>query len=317
MAGLARARCRAVHSTVQRMEKFQLTTVLRSARIPFLILTPVSVFLGLCTSVASAAQISMFDLFLVLLGAVSAHVSVNTFNEYFDYRSGLDATTLKTPFSGGSGALVDYPETLPGVLGLAITSLVTTLVVGIYLVFTTGLLILPLGIAGVLIILTYTQWLNRHPFLCLVSPGLGFGPLMVVGTHVVLTGEYSIQALLVSLVPFFLANNLLLLNQYPDIAPDKRVGRRHFPIAFGVTKSTLLYGVFVVAACATIVTGVMTGLLPKASYIALVPMTLAFVVFFGALRHATSVNQLTPYLGMNVLVTVLTPIALGISMILG
>jgi hypothetical protein len=65
------------------------------------------------------------------------------------------------------------------------------------------------------------------------------------------------------------------------------------------------------------VTGVSTHLLPKASYVALVPMGLALVVFFGAMNYATSVSKLMPYLGINVLVTVLTPIALGMSMILG
>ena len=59
-------------------------TVLRSMRIPFLILAPVSVFLGLAASVAVSEQISYFDFFLVLSGALFAHISVNTFNEYHD-----------------------------------------------------------------------------------------------------------------------------------------------------------------------------------------------------------------------------------------
>ncbi len=41
---------------------------------------------------------------LALLGAFLAHISVNTLNEYFDFKSGLDLETIKTPFSGGSGA---------------------------------------------------------------------------------------------------------------------------------------------------------------------------------------------------------------------
>jgi len=42
---------------------------------------------------------------LALLGAFLAHVSVNTLNEYYDFKSGLDLETIRTPFSGGSGAL--------------------------------------------------------------------------------------------------------------------------------------------------------------------------------------------------------------------
>ena len=125
------------------------------------------------------------------------------------------------------------------------------------------------------------------------------------------------EAFWISLVPFFLASNLLLLNQYPDIAADKSVGRRHFPIVYGVEKSTLLYGVFALAACAIIVTGIYTELLPKPSLIALIPMGLCVVVFFGAINHATSVQKLMPYLGMNVVATVLTPALLGLSIIRG
>ncbi len=42
---------------------------------------------------------------LALLGLLLAHVSVNVLNDYFDYRSGVDLKTQRTPFSGGSGIL--------------------------------------------------------------------------------------------------------------------------------------------------------------------------------------------------------------------
>lgn len=219
-------------------------TVLRSMRIPFLILAPVSVFLGLAASVAVSEQISYFDFFLVLSGALFAHISVNTFNEYHDFCSGLDAKTTKTPFSGGSGALIENPKAAEAVLYVAMISLVLTIMIGLYFTFRLGILIFPLGVVGVLIIITYTKWLNRYPFLCLVAPGIGFGPLMAIGTHVILAGGYSMQVIWISLVPFFLTSNLLLLNQYPDIVADKSIGRRHFPIVYGVNKSTLLYGFF-------------------------------------------------------------------------
>ena len=162
-----------------------------------------------------------------------SHISVNTFNEYFDFQSGLDLKTEKTPFSGGSGALPDNPEMANVVLTVSLVSLLLTIFIGIYLIMQRGTLILPIGFVGVVLIMTYTQWLNRFPFLCLIAPGLGFGVLMVVGTHVILTGEHSPLSWLVSLIPFFLINNLLLLNQYPDIKADASVGRNTFPIEIG------------------------------------------------------------------------------------
>ena len=283
---------------------------------PFLVLTPVSIFLGYAASAATSGGIDFTEAMLVFLGAVAAHISVNTFNEYFDFRSGLDATTSKTPFSGGSGALLDAPEAAGIVFRLAMATLLATILIGLYFVFERGLLLLPIGIVGVLIVATYTQWLNRHPILCLVAPGIGFGPLMVTGTQLALTGEYTTTALLVSLVPFFLTSNLLLLNQYPDIAADRSVGRRHVPIAYGVRNSSILYGAFAASACIVILGGVWAGALPGASCLALVPMGLTVIVFHGAIHHAGSTGKLAPYLGLNVVVAIATPLVLATSILI-
>jgi len=292
-----------------------MNTLLKSMRIPFLALTLASIFLGFSTSVSEQAQISILDFSLVFAGALLAHISVNTFNEYYDFRSGLDAKTKKTPFSGGSGALIENPEAVDAVFYVAIISLSLTIAIGIYFTFSFGVLIFPLGLIGIFIIITYTTWLNRSPFLCLVAPGIGFGPLMVIGTHVVLTGDYSMQAFWVSLVLFFLASNLLLINQFPDIAADKSIGRRHFPIVYGVARSTFLYGAFTLAACGVIAIGVYTEILPKLCIFGLMPMGITIAVIIGAMKHATSLEKLLPYMGMNVVVTVLTPILLGLSIL--
>ncbi len=292
-------------------------TPLRSTRPPFLLLALACVFLGVATSLASSAQIDLVNLLLVFIGALAAHASINLFNEYFDFRSGLDTRTKKTPFSGGSGALIDAPASAGGVLTLAIITLLITVFIGLYFIADVGMLILPIGLLGIVIILSYTPWLNRRPLLCLIAPGLGFGPLMVGGTHVVLSGGYSWVAFYVSLVPFFLANNLLLLNQFPDVEADKSAGRKHVPIVYGLQKSTAVYGMFVAAACIVIIAGSMIGILPGTTYYSLVPMGAAVAAYFGARRHADSLQDLLPSMGLNVIATVVTPVVLGVVIIFG
>ncbi len=294
-----------------------LHTIARSMRVPFLVLSPVSVFLGFATASQIALSIDPMSLFLVLLGALFAHISVNLFNEYQDFQSGLDTRTTRTPFSGGSGALVQNPDAAVFVFYSAVTSLLLSALIGVYFMSSLGMSILPLGVIGFIIIITYTRWLNQHPVLCLMAPGIGFGPLIVLGTHVVLTGEYSLQAGIASLVPFFLANNLLLLNQYPDIKADKSVGRRHFPIVYGERKGILLYGNTVMATCGVIVIGISTGIFPELSVVCLFPMVGAVMIFFGIARHGTALSRLLPYLGMNVGVTILTTVFLGLSILYG
>jgi 1,4-dihydroxy-2-naphthoate octaprenyltransferase len=291
--------------------------LLRTTRPSFLVLTPVCVFLGLSTSLAAQASINYFMAALVLMGALAAHVSVNTLNEYHDFKSGLDLKTERTPFSGGSGALPENPEMAGLVLTIGLLSLLVTVTIGLYRVVQRGMQILPIGLAGVLLVITYTQWLNRSPLLCLIAPGLGFGVLMVVGTHVVLTGEYSGLAWLVALVPFFLINNLLLLNQYPDIQADASVGRNTLPVVFGAGMSNFVYAVFVVASCATILLLLVTGYLPSLGIIALLPLGFSLFAFAGVMKHAANVGRYPRYLGANVAAAILTPLLLGVSLVSG
>lgn len=286
-------------------------------RLPFLLLTPVCVFLGFATAVHSGAEIDTTIFLLVFTGAVCAHISVNTFNEYLDFRSGLDLVTKKTPFSGGSGALPDNPQAANTVLIVAITTLLITILIGLYFIYLRGPAILPLGLLGVTIILFYTGWINRHPFLCLLAPGLGFGPLMVTGTHFVLTGHYSWQALIVSLVPLFLVSNLLLLNQYPDIEADKSAGRKHFPITFGTGISNWIYAGFISLSYLTILVAVATSLLPKLSLISLLTIMATVPTLIGVFKYANNVPKLVPYLGLNVVATLLTPTLLWVSLLVG
>ena len=290
-------------------------------RPPFLVLTPVSVLLGVAAAGPGRAGTGtdagfILTALIVLLGALSAHISVNTFNEYFDFRSGLDERTKRTPFSGGSGSLVAAPGAAGSVLLVALVSLLITMAIGIYFVMQKGAALLPLGLAGIIIIVSYTQWLNRSALLCLIAPGLGFGPLMVVGTAFVLTGEYSHTAVLVSLVPFFLANNLLLLNQYPDIEADASVGRRHLPISFGTRVSTVVHGVFATMASMVIIYGVVQHVLPHAALFALVPVLASMIAFSGAWRYDTDIEKLMPFLGLNVIAAVVTPLVLALAILL-
>ena len=295
----------------------QLTTIIRSARPPFLLLTPVCVFLGASTVVASGHSIEPRLLLLALAGALLAHISVNTLNEYYDYRSGLDLNTRRTPFSGGSGALPAHPRLLNAVFATGLISLMASMLIGVYFAWLLGLAIVPLGLLGAVLIVTYTEWLNRSPLLCLIAPGLGFGLLMVAGTQFVLTGHYELRAWIAGLVPFFLVNNLLLLNQYPDTEADRQAGRHHFPITYGIRGSNAAYALFLLGAAATIVTGIALGYLPVLSLIALLPLLPALHALRGAVRYGKDIGAYPHYLGANVVTTLLAPLILGITIIYG
>ncbi|MFC1488800.1 prenyltransferase [Thermodesulfobacteriota bacterium] len=286
-------------------------------RLPFLVLTPACVLLGTATAVWAGSEINLFYLILAFVGAVSAHVSVNALNEYDDFKSGLDFHTERTPFSGGSGTLPKYPDQahiarVTGFFALAVTTLI-----GIYFLCVRGLWLLPLGLLGLVTIVAYTQYLTRSPFLCLIAPGLGFGPLMVMGTDFVLTGSYSWTSFVASLVPFFLVSNLLLLNQFPDVEADEGIGRRHLPITKGRTTCVGIYGLFLAGAYVSIIMGYLFGFFPSQGLLALVSIIVAVPTVKGVARYADDIPKLIPYMGKNVVINILTPVMLAAGLFMG
>ncbi len=291
-------------------------TLLGPMRLPFLVLPPACVLLGIGTALWREGEISVLHAIVAFVGAVAAHISVNALNEYYDFKSGLDARTLPTPFSGGSGTLQARPEAARSALVTGLATLVLVALIGIYFLFVWGLALLPLGLLGLVLVYTYTNWLTRSPLLCLIAPGLGFGTLMVMGTDYVLSGSYTWTAFVASLVPFFLVSNLLLLNQFPDVEADESVGRRHYPIVIGRRASSLIFGAFLLGTYLAIVVGWALDLLPAAALLGLLTLIIAVPVGIGAYRYADDVEKLMPSMGLNVLLTVLTPILVAVGLLI-
>ncbi len=286
-------------------------------RVPFLILTPSCVAVGVGTAFWQTGRVDWLQVLLVLIGALSAHISVNAFNEYFDFKSGLDSKTQRTPFSGGSGTLPTQPQAARQTLILSWLTFGITGAVGVFFTWLRGWALLPLGLLGLILLVTYTIWWVYQPLLCLIAPGVGFGLLMVMGTHFALTGSYSWTAFIASLVPTFLVSDLLLLNQFPDTEADRSIGRRHYPITLGRRASSLIYGVFLLGAYLSIVIGVILHLLPGFSLLALMTGVLAIRAYRGAHRNADNIPALVPSMGMNVILNLVTPALLAIGLFIG
>ena len=281
----------------------------------FLTLPPVCVLLGLGTAIWEKGSVNPLYVVLALVGALAAHISVNALNEYSDFKTGLDFKTQRTPFSGGSGTLPADPSLAGWALGVGVVALIITALIGVYFLFVWGWALLPLGLAGLVVIAAYTPWATRIPIFCLVAPGLGFGSFMVIGTHVALTGSYAWSAVIASFVPFFLVSDLLLLNQFPDVEADRGIGRRHLPIVIGRRKSSLVYGAFLLGAFIAIVVGVVTGQFPALSLIGLAALALAVPVFLKVWRNADDIPALVPAMGQNVLLTLVTPVLVAVGLL--
>ncbi|MEO0951519.1 MAG: prenyltransferase, partial [Pseudomonadota bacterium] len=290
--------------------------MLRSLRPTFLLLTLACVALAAGIAHHDGATITLTPLLTVLAGSLAAHASVNAFNEYHDFRSGLDSRTDRTPFSGGSGALIDEPDAEGAVFAIAAVMLTIAIGFGVYFAGTYGLALLPIAVAGLVLMLTYTQWLTGRPLVGLFAPGLGFGVLMVLSACYVFSGRFSLTAFVAVLIPFLLVSNLQLMNQLPDYDADRSVGRETFVIAYGAGASTITYGVLLTLAITTLIFAVIVSVLPVLALVALVPMTAGIVAWRGLVRHGDDIGSLLPYMVANVIAAIGTPLVLGIELIL-
>lgn len=286
------------------------------ARADFLWMDFSYVLLGVGAAMTTAGRaIHLGYVLVALVGALAAHVAVNALNEYFDFRSGLDLASERTPFSGGSGALRDHPEAARGALVLGLTALAVAAILGLVLVWSVGWGLLPLGILGLVTIVLYTPWITHHPIPCLVACGLGFG-LMVAGVSYVATGHYTLAASLCALAMFFQGNALLLLNQYPDVEADRKAGRRHLPIVWGRRRSSVVYGFLLMGVYASVLLGVVLRILPWPALLLFVTFPLAVVTVAGVRRSADDLSKLVRYLGYNAILNLANPALTGLGLVL-
>jgi len=290
--------------------------VIGTMRPNFLMLAVACVFVAMAAAIWTHGGVNAWHAVLVFIGGLAAHACVNAINEYQDVKSGLDFRTNRTPFSGGSGTLIQDPGKTPIVMGTVIATALIATIIGVYFGFVVGWPILAIGAAGLVVIFTYTPLINKQPLLCLIAPGFGFGTLMVLGAYYVLTASITWTAVLVSFVPFFLVSNLLLLNQFPDAEADRTVARKHYPIMIGKKASAVIYVSFLVVTYVTILLGVVLNLTPAWTLLSLLTLISAIPTARAVLKNAEDIPALIPSLIQNVLLNLVTPVLMGIGFLI-
>lgn len=269
---------------------------------------------GVALAAGSTQAIPPFRFGLVVAAALAAHILVNVLNELADFRSGLDLYTERTPFSGGSGTLPSLPESITTARVLAVVCLAVLLVSGLWLVWLSGPVLLGFGVLGLATVLAYSGWLSRHPWFCLLAPGVGFGPCMVVASEYALSGNLSSAAWGLSAITALMVSALLLMNQLPDRAVDARFGRRHLAIVYGSGVAVRVYLFMVISAALLLSAMVLANLIPSEALLALLPFSLLPLIARRLRQHHQGGPGLIPVLGLNVLLVngVLALITLGL-----
>jgi len=283
------------------------------ARAKFLLLPVTLVAVG----TAAAAYDGTFDFIntlLALVGLTAMHVSVNSLNEYSDFRRGIDLATERTPFSGGSGTLPSGALPASAALYLGLGAALLGLGIGIYFFFEFGWKLLPIFVLGAVSVLGYSELLARA-YVGEIFAGLGLGTLPVLGTAMVQGGELGAAAVAASIPPFFMTFNLLLLNEFPDEKADQEGGRRNLVRLLGRTGAARAYVVIGWLVPASLVAAVAYGALPAISLLACLPSLALITPTRWALGSPQETVPL-PALGANVIWNLATNTVLALCLVI-
>lgn len=258
-------------------------------RAPFLTAMIVPILIG--AALASQAGAFTWLLFgLSMAAGIALHVAANTFNDFFDWQSGTDQANNDyfLPFSGGSRSLELGLISLKGLLILAITSLVTSAMLGGMIFAVRGPGVILFGLIGAFSAYFYTApplRLAARGGLGELLVGMNFGPLAVAGTYFVFTGEFSGMAAMAGVPVGLLTAAILWINEYPDAESDALTGKNHLVVVLGKETARWGYIALMVGAFGVTLYGALTGLFPVGTLVTLIALPMAIYAIRILMAH--------------------------------
>ena len=289
---------------------------LRLIRANFLLLTPAVFSSGLSASIYDGHPLRIFDLILALIAALFTHISVNVLNNYFDYVSGIDAKTTKTPFSGGVEVLLRGEVRPQRALcaGLAFWGGAGMIAIRFLRLFPRALL--PIVLFASISILVYTKYLSRISGLSEPIAGVNFG-LMSLWAYATQAGSLGLTSLIVFVPVSVLVGILLFLNEFPDVEPDTSAGRRHWVILLGRRRASRIYALLLALTYLYLVASVLLRFMPITSLLALATCPLAIKAARIVLTGYNELKSLIRAMALNVFVVLGTIALLAAGLVIG
>lgn len=210
-----------------------------------------------------------------LLAALLLQIGANLANDVYDYHRGADNQDRLGPLRVTAAGLLQPRQVLSGMwltFGLAA-------ILGLYLYWVAGWVVLLIGAAAILAAVAYTG----GPF-PLGYMGLGdaavfvfFGLAAVTGTYYVQAGVVSLAALWMALPLGLLTVAILVVNNLRDIESDRAAGKQTLAVRLGARGARVEYVLCLAIAYLSLLVGWGLGWLPAWSM-------LAWITLFPAAR---------------------------------
>jgi 1,4-dihydroxy-2-naphthoate octaprenyltransferase len=214
------------------------------------------------------------DAFLVcLLVALLLQTGSNLANDVFDFERGADTAERMGPTRVTQAGLLTPSQVKTGmavVFGLAA-------LLGLYLAWIGGWVIIAIGIAAILSAIAYTG----GPF-PLGYYGLGdifvflfFGIAAVAGTYYIHAGSVSAAAWWMTIPPGLIVTAILVVNNLRDLENDRKAGKHTLAVRLGEWGTKIQYILCIVIAYLVLIPTMWLGIVPWTSFLAWLSLPLA------------------------------------------
>lgn len=293
---------------------------LTEVRAPFFTATVVPILLGAVIGWARTGTFHWGYFLLTMLAGLLLHTGTNVANDYFDHKSGTDDVNVEfvRPFTGGSRMIQEGLLTPREVISGALAAYVLAAIIGLYLAYVRGPMIIVLGLVGLLSGFFYTA-----PPINLVSRGIGeffiglnFGVLMTLGAFYVQTGYLDWEPVVASIPVALLIAGVLYINEFQDAPADGSVGKDHLVVRFGRRRAALGYAILMALTYLSIVLGVILRITSPFTLIALATLPVAVRAITVARAHYDEYLQLVPANAATVFIHLLTGLLLSAAYLL-
>ena len=180
---------------------------------------------------------------LALFGIMCSHLATNLFDDICDYKkltkSYNNGIILPNTQRGKCQYFIDKTLSNKQAKLLFLSYCLISFIIGLFFFFVYGQMIFLFMILGLMIILSYSALSYNN--MSELAVGFAFGPLLFSGVYYVMTGDFNINPIILSLPSAIFTVNLLYTDTFLDKDIDKNENKHTLVNILGGGKKALLF----------------------------------------------------------------------------
>ncbi|HAG09764.1 MAG TPA: 1,4-dihydroxy-2-naphthoate octaprenyltransferase [Desulfotomaculum sp.] len=200
----------------------------------------VPVLIGSALAYLDSARLHLLLLGAMLTASVLIQAATNMFNEYYDFKRGLDTAESV----GIAGAITNDGVKANTVLYLALACLAIAALLGVYICISSSWWLALIGAVCMAVGYLYTggPYPIAYTFLGELFAGTFMGTGIVLLSYFIQTGTVTLNSFLISVPSFLLTGAILMSNNIRDLDGDQKNGRHTLAILLGHERAVKFLG---------------------------------------------------------------------------